>query len=112
VVHPGVLLLTFSTSGCQPAGISGWFAGRLDFCTSPGPDRALADGIRPLGAGVTRVITDLGTLARQGPGEELQLVAVHPGVTADQVRAATGCDLRVAGTTATVVPTTGNVEQG
>jgi len=79
---------------------------RLDFCTSPGPDRALAEGIRPLGAGVTRVITDLGILARQGPGEELQLVAVHPGVTVDQVRAATGWDLRVAATVATVAPPT------
>ena len=81
---------------------------RLDFCTSPGPDRALAEGIRPLGAGVTRVITDLGILARQGPGEELQLVAVHPGVTVDQVRAATGWDLRVAGAVASVAPPTEN----
>ncbi|WP_409464973.1 CoA-transferase subunit beta [Amycolatopsis sp. GA6-003] len=76
----------------------------LDFCTSPGPDRALRDGIRPLGAGVTRVITDLGILAREGPGEELRLVATHPGVSADQVRAATGWDLRVADELATVEP--------
>jgi len=79
---------------------------RLDFCTSPGPDRALAEGIRPLGAGVTRVITDLGVLARQGPGEELRLVAVHPGVTVGQVRAATGWDLRVAPDLGTVPPPT------
>ncbi|WP_409180816.1 CoA-transferase subunit beta [Amycolatopsis sp. VS8301801F10] len=76
----------------------------LDFCTSPGPDRALRDGIRPLGAGVTRVITDLGILAREGAGEELRLVATHPGVSADQVRAATGWDLRVADELATVEP--------
>lgn len=82
------------------------FMDRLDFCTSPGPDRALADGITPLGAGVTRVITDLGILARSGVGEELSLVAVHPGVTADEVRAATGWDLEVADTVATIPPPT------
>lgn len=73
------------------------FVDELDFCTSPGPDRALAAGIRPLGAGVTKVITELGVLARGGVGEQLRLVAVHPGVTVDQVREATGWDLRVAG---------------
>ncbi|HEV7629186.1 MAG TPA: CoA-transferase, partial [Streptomyces sp.] len=73
------------------------FTEELDFCTSPGPDRALADGIRPLGAGVTRVITELGILAREGVGEELQLAAVHPGVTAEDVRASTGWDLRTTG---------------
>ncbi|WP_432150762.1 CoA-transferase subunit beta [Streptomyces sp. bgisy029] len=82
------------------------FAGELDFCTTPGPDRALADGIRPLGTGVTRVITELGLLARDGIGDELRLVAVHPGVTVDQVRAATGWELKVADTVATVEPPT------
>lgn len=82
------------------------FTGTLDFCTAPGPDRALAEGIRPLGAGVTRVITELGILARTGVGEELRLVAVHPGVTVEQVRAATGWDLKVAGTVGTVPPPT------
>jgi glutaconate CoA-transferase, subunit B len=75
----------------------------LDFCTSPGPDRALADGIRPLGAGVTRVITELGVLARERVGEELRLTSVHPGVTTEDVRAATGWDLQIAGD-ASVLP--------
>lgn len=68
----------------------------LDFCTSPGPDRALRDGVRPRGAGVTRVITELGILARERVGEPLRLVAVQPGVRADEVRAATGWDVEVA----------------
>ncbi|MEI7032659.1 CoA-transferase subunit beta [Streptomyces pratensis] len=76
----------------------------LDFCTTPGPDRALADGTRPLGAGVTRVITELGVLARDGVGDELRLVAVHRGVTVEQVRAATGWDLKAADRVATVDP--------
>ncbi|MDI3389143.1 CoA-transferase [Streptomyces sp. B-S-A8] len=82
------------------------FTEQLDFCTSPGPDRALAEGVRPLGAGVTRVITDLGVLARAGAGEELQLAAVHPGVTVDEVRAATGWDLKAADRVGTVEPPT------
>ncbi|SCD38064.1 CoA-transferase [Streptomyces sp. DvalAA-19] len=82
------------------------FPAALDFCTTPGPDRALADGIRPLGAGVTRVVTELGVLARDGVGDELRLVAVHPGVTVEQVRAATGWELEVADTVATVDPPT------
>ncbi|MYU01646.1 MULTISPECIES: CoA-transferase [unclassified Streptomyces] len=82
------------------------FAAALGFCTTPGPDRALADGIRPLGAGVTRVVTELGVLARDGVGDELRLVAVHPGVTVEQVRAATGWELAVADTVATVDPPT------
>ncbi|MFD4191568.1 CoA-transferase subunit beta [Amycolatopsis thermoflava] len=73
------------------------FVDELDFCTSPGPDRALADGVRPAGLGVTRVITELGILARSGPGEELKLVALHPGVTVDQARECTGWPLEVGG---------------
>ena len=58
------------------------FVEQLDFRTSVG-DR------------VRVVVTDLGILEpRDG---ELTLVAVHPGVTADEARAATGWDLRVAG---------------
>lgn len=82
------------------------FTAELDFCTSPGPDRALADGIRPRGKGVTRVITDLGILARGGAGEELRLVATHPGVTTGQVREATGWDLQVADDLTTITPPT------
>jgi glutaconate CoA-transferase subunit B len=57
------------------------FVERLDFKTTSG-ERTSA------------VITDLGVLEpRDG---ELALTAVHPGVTADQVREATGWPLRVA----------------
>ncbi len=57
------------------------FVERLDFTTSRG-DR------------VRVVVTDLGVLEpRDG---ELTLVAVHPGVSADDARAATGWELRVA----------------
>jgi acyl CoA:acetate/3-ketoacid CoA transferase beta subunit len=42
------------------------------------------------------VITDLGVLRPDPVTRELTLVAVHPGATADQARAATGWPLRVA----------------
>jgi glutaconate CoA-transferase, subunit B len=52
------------------------------------------DFLTTTGARTTQVITDLGVLEpRNG---ELTLTAVHPGVTADQAREATGWDLRVA----------------
>jgi glutaconate CoA-transferase subunit B len=58
------------------------FVERLDFATS-------------LGDNVQTVITDLAVLEpRDG---ELTLVSHHPGVTVDEVTAATGWDLRVAG---------------
>jgi glutaconate CoA-transferase, subunit B len=57
------------------------FVERIDFTTSVG-DR------------VRVVVTDLGILEpREG---ELTLVALHPGVAVDDVRAATGWDLKVA----------------
>ncbi|GAA4659696.1 MULTISPECIES: CoA-transferase subunit beta [Amycolatopsis] len=83
------------------------FVDELDFCTSPGPDRALAEGIRPLGAGVTKVVTELGILARGGVGEPLRLVAVQPGVTVAQVREATGWALEVADDVTEIEPPTG-----
>jgi glutaconate CoA-transferase subunit B len=60
------------------------FVERVDFRTSvPGP-------------GPTVVITDLGVLERSAAGSELQLTSVHRGVTVDDVRAATGWELRIA----------------
>jgi glutaconate CoA-transferase, subunit B len=65
------------------------FVERLDFTTS-------------LGDRVTVVVTDLGVLEpRDG---ELTLVAVHPGVSADDARAATGWELRVADDVAVTGP--------
>ncbi|WP_306994787.1 CoA-transferase subunit beta [Amycolatopsis thermophila] len=82
------------------------FVDELDFCTSPGPDRALADGVEPFGLGVTKVITELGILARGGPGEELRLVARHPGVTVEQARESTGWPLQVADDVPVIEPPT------
>ena len=67
------------------------FVDPLDFTTSVG------DNLRV-------VITDLGILERRDG--ELALVAVHPGVSVDDVRVATGWDLRVEnGVAVTEAPT-------
>jgi glutaconate CoA-transferase subunit B len=59
------------------------FVDRLDFVTSGAQS-------------VTAVITDLGVLGRDGASGELVLTALHPGVSVDEVQAATGWPLRVA----------------
>jgi glutaconate CoA-transferase subunit B len=51
------------------------------------------------------VITDLGVLEPDATGE-LTLTQIHPGVTVDQVRAATGWELRVAEALRTTEPPT------
>lgn len=58
------------------------FVERLDFLTT----RAAPDA----------VITDLGVL-EPGADGELELTQIHPGVSVEQVQAATGWELRVAG---------------
>ena len=68
------------------------FVEQLDFTTS------LGDNLRV-------VITDLGVLERRDG--ELTLVAVHPGVAVEDVRAATGWDLRVEDGVGETEPPTG-----
>lgn len=84
------------------------FVERLDFVTSlghgAGGDERRRLGLR--GGGPTAVITDLGVLEPDPVTRELVLTRVHPGVTADSVRAATGWELRVAPTLETTAPPT------
>src|SRR5690348_16969355 len=73
------------------------FVEKVDFITSVGHGRGPGDRERLglIGKGPTKVITDLGIL-EPGDGCELVLTHVHPGVTAEQARDATGWDLQVA----------------
>ena len=48
-----------------------------------------------LGKGPTVVITDLGILVPDPDTSEFMLSALHPGVTVEQARQATGWDLKV-----------------
>jgi glutaconate CoA-transferase, subunit B len=74
------------------------FPERIDFMTSgghlEGGDARAKRGAR--GAGPTVVITDLGVLKPDPVTKELTLVAVHSGVSVEDVRNATGWELKVA----------------
>jgi len=69
------------------------FVRELDFCTTVGKGR------------VSAVITDLGVLEPDGT-DELVLKALHPGATAEQARAATAWELKVADDLETTAPPT------
>lgn len=83
------------------------FVEQLDFCTSPSPvvARRLEPKVPARGRGVTCVITELGVLEADETGE-LVLTSVHPGVTVDEVRAATAWHLKVADDVAVTAPPT------
>jgi glutaconate CoA-transferase, subunit B len=76
------------------------FTERVDFVTSvgygDGPGHRERLGLR--GRGPVLIITDLGVLEPDPDTCELTLTAVHPGVSVDDARAATGWELAVAAT--------------
>ena len=85
------------------------FVERVDFVTSVGYGTGPGDreklGLR--GRGPVMIITDLGVLEPDPVTCEFTLTHVHPGVTADDVRAATGWPLAVSGTLDVTSPPTG-----
>jgi glutaconate CoA-transferase subunit B len=82
------------------------FPDRVDFVTSPGfldgPGRREALGMP--GAGPREVVTNLGCY--EFVDGEMTLVSLHPGCTLDDVRAATGWEVRVAERVAATEPPT------
>ncbi len=84
------------------------FPERVAYLTSPGygtggrwrEEVGLARG------GPSRVITSLGVLGFDRASGEMVLESVHPGVTAEEVRAHTGWELRIAPTLATTAEPT------
>jgi acyl CoA:acetate/3-ketoacid CoA transferase beta subunit len=74
------------------------FVEKLDFVTTVGHGSGPGDRKRLglLGAGPVAVITDLGILRPDPATAELVLTDVHPGVTIEQVREATGWELKIA----------------
>jgi glutaconate CoA-transferase, subunit B len=76
------------------------FVERLDFLTSVGRPRGTG------GAGVTRVITDLGMLEPEAEDGELVLTELHPDVAVEEAQEATGWELRVAAEVRTGFPPT------
>lgn len=78
------------------------FVERVDVVTGVGYDRAAAAG--PAATrfhGLRRVVSDLAVLDFAGAGRRMRLVSVHPGVSVDEVVAATGFALEVPAEVAT-----------
>ena len=74
------------------------FVQTVDFVTSPGfltgDDSRRNAGL--IAGGMYRVVTDLGMLGFDEGSKRMKLLAVHPGVTAEQVQQNTGFDLLIA----------------
>ena len=78
------------------------FVERVDFVTSPG---FLAGGASRhdaglMAGGMFRVVTDLGIVRFRRASKRMRLLALHPGVTADEVQANTGFELLIDGRSA------------
>jgi acyl CoA:acetate/3-ketoacid CoA transferase beta subunit len=73
------------------------FVEAVDIVSGVGPARAREAG--PAAArynDIHRIVSNLGVLDVRGPDDTVRLLSVHPGVSVDQVREATGFDLAVA----------------
>lgn len=72
------------------------FVERVDVVSGVGPKRAKEAG--PAAArfnDIHRIVSNLGVFDVRGPDDTLRLLSVHPGVTLDEVREATGFELDV-----------------
>lgn len=74
------------------------FVDHVDFLTTPGyltgPGAREAAGLPP-GTGPYRVITDLAVLGYHDQTKRMEIISLHPGITLDQVRDATGFTLGI-----------------
>jgi glutaconate CoA-transferase subunit B len=74
------------------------FVNRVDFVTSPGflsgIDSRRAAGLNT--GGMYRVVTDFGVFGFEERSKRMQLKALHPGVTRDQIQSNTGFELLIA----------------
>ncbi len=74
------------------------FVEQVDIVSGVGPKRAKEAG--PAAArfnDIHRVVSNLAVFDVRGPGDTVRLLSVHPGVTVDEVREATGFELAVEG---------------
>jgi glutaconate CoA-transferase, subunit B len=86
------------------------FVERVDFVTSPGflsgGDSRRAAGLAA--GGMFRVVTDLGLFGFEEISKRMQLLALHPGVSAAEVQANTGFEILVAAEPTVTEPPTEN----
>jgi acyl CoA:acetate/3-ketoacid CoA transferase beta subunit len=72
------------------------FVEKVDVVTGVGPKLAKAAGKSAARYNdIHRIVSNLAVFDVHGPDDTLRLLSVHPGVTYDAVREATGCDLHV-----------------
>jgi glutaconate CoA-transferase subunit B len=83
------------------------FVEKLDFLTTPGyltgPGAREAAGLPP-GTGPYRVITDLAVMGYHEETRRMEVLSLHPGVTREQVKSATGFALGFREPLATTAP--------
>jgi len=83
------------------------FVPKLDFLTTPGyltgPGARERAGL-PENSGPYRVITQLGVYGFDNETKRMKLLALHPGVTVDEARAASAFDITVSDNLETTVP--------
>ena len=86
------------------------FSERVDFVTSPGyltgGDARRKSGL--LFGGVSRMVTTLGVFDFEPESRRMRLVALHPGVSVDDVHANTGFEVLVSAALTTTEPPTDN----
>ena len=84
------------------------FTERVEFITSPGylsgGDSRRKSGL--LFGGVSRMVTTLGVFDFEPQSRRMRLIALHPGVTRDDVQANTGFEVLVSDTLTTTEPPT------
>ena len=68
------------------------FVEQVDVVTGVGPKRAREAGAAAYND-IHRIVSNLGVFDVHGPDDTVRLVSVHPGVTLDEVQAATGFEL-------------------
>jgi glutaconate CoA-transferase subunit B len=73
------------------------FVQKVDFITSPGFIEGGASRARRglISGGMWRVVTDLAVMGFDETSREMRVLALHPGVTAEQVQDSTGFDLHI-----------------
>ena len=77
------------------------FVDHVDFVSGIGTDRAAGVGARATDHELRAVVTDLAVLDLRGPDGRMRIVSTHPGVSVDDVQAASAFELAVADEVAT-----------
>jgi hypothetical protein len=79
------------------------FTPSVDFVSGVGTDRAV--GVSARFHDLHRVVSNLGVFDFGGPQRSMRLISVHPGVTVDEVQAATSFELALDDVETTRLPT-------